>query len=395
VGEYRIVFNNPGLVGHELTYMADAILRGHSAGNGSYTKRCQEFLERKLGSPKVLLTTSCTDALELAALLLNIQPGDEILLPSFTFVSTANAFVLRGAIPVFVDIRPDTLNLDPELLPGAITARTKAVVPVHYAGVGCEMERICAVAGDYSIAVIEDNAHGLFGRYRNKFLGTFGSLATQSFHESKNVICGEGGALVVNDPSFVERAEILRQKGTDRSRFDRGQVDKYTWVDLGSSFLPSDILAAFLLAQLERYEYIQTKRKQIWHTYFDQLKSWAEAHQVQLPHVPSNCEQSYHMFYIIMPTPELRDAMIQHLKRCGIMAVFHYVPLHLSQMGQCLAPNASCPVTVRASSCLLRLPFYNDLSESQQAQVLEAVQRFDTWDDYHIPNRVGVAGMAQ
>ncbi len=393
--EYRILFNNPCLVGHELTYIADAILRGHSAGNGIYTKRCQQFLEDKLGSPKVLLTTSCTDALELTALLLDIQPGDEVLLPSFTFVSTANAFVLRGAVPVFVDIRPDTLNLNVDLLTDAITPRTKAVIPVHYAGVGCEMDRICSLARRHSIAVVEDNAQGLFGRYRNQFLGTFGSLATLSFHETKNVTCGEGGALVVNDPAFIERGEILREKGTNRSRFDRGQVDKYTWVDLGSSFLPSDILAAFLLAQLERYDYIRAKRQRIWETYSDQLKGWAEEHHVQLPHVPSNCEQSYHMFYVIMPSPELRDAMIQHLKRCGIMAVFHYVPLHLSQMGQRLAPNTSCPVTVRASSCLLRLPFYNDLSEPQQAEVLEAIQRFDTWDDYQIADRAGMAGMAR
>jgi dTDP-4-amino-4,6-dideoxygalactose transaminase len=394
VGDYRIVFNNPGLVGHELTYMADAILRGHCAGNGTYTRKCQELLQRKLGSPKVLLTTSCTDALELTALLLDIKPGNEVLLPSFTFVSTANAFVLRGARPVFVDIRPDTLNLDPDLLSSAITSQTRAIVPVHYAGVGCEMEAICSVAENYSLAVVEDNAHGLFSRYRNKFLGTFGCCGVQSFHESKNVICGEGGALVVNDPALIERAEILRQKGTDRSRFDRGQVDKYTWVDVGSSFLPSDILAAFLFAQLERYEYIHAKRKKIWDTYFDQLSSWAQEHQVQLPHIPDYCEQSYHMFYMIMPSPALRDAMIQHLKRCGIMAVFHYVPLHESQMGQRFAPNASCPVTSRVSSCLLRLPFYNDLAESDQSEVLDAIQHFDAWKGYQV-RLAGEAMMAQ
>ncbi|MBV8843219.1 MAG: dTDP-4-amino-4,6-dideoxygalactose transaminase [Bryobacterales bacterium] len=382
MGDYRIVFNNPSLVGHELTYMADAIHRGHSAGNGIYTKKCQDLLERKLGSPKVLLTTSCTDALELSALLLDIKSGDEIILPSFTFVSTANAFVLRGAKPVFVDIRPDTLNLDADLLSSAITSNTKAVVPVHYAGVGCEMDRICSLADNYSLAVVEDNAHGLFSRYRNKYLGTFGCCATQSFHESKNVICGEGGALVLNDPTLMERAEILRQKGTDRSRFDRGQVDKYTWVDIGSSFLPSDVIAAFLFAQLERYENIQAKRKKIWDTYFDQLSSWAEEHQVQLPHIPDYCEQSYHMFYMIMPSAELRDAMIRHLKASGIMAVFHYVPLHESQMGQRLAPNSVCPVTSRVSSCLVRLPFYNDLSESDQSEVVNAIQCFDGWKGY-------------
>jgi dTDP-4-amino-4,6-dideoxygalactose transaminase len=382
------------LVGHELTYMADAILRGHSAGDGIYTRKCQDLLERKLGSPKALLTTSCTDALELTALLLDVKPGDEVLLPSFTFVSTANAFVLRGARPVFVDIRPDTLNLDLDLLASAITSKTKAIVPVHYAGVGCQMDGICSLAKNNSLAIVEDNAHGLFSRYRNKFLGTFGCCAAQSFHESKNVICGEGGALLVNDPALIERAEILRQKGTDRSRFDRGQVDKYTWVDVGSSFVPSDILAAFLYAQLERYEYIHAKRKKIWDTYFDQLSRWAEEHQVQLPHIPDYCEQSYHMFYMIMPSTALRDAMIQHLKRSGIMAVFHYAPLHESQMGQRLAPKASCPVTSRVSSCLLRLPFYNDLSESDQSEVLNAIRRFDAWKDDQMPT-AGAAIMAQ
>jgi dTDP-4-amino-4,6-dideoxygalactose transaminase len=394
VSEYRIGFNNPGLVGQELTYMADTILRRHSAANGTYTRRCEGFLEGKLGSPKVLLTTSCTDALELTALLLRIKPGDEVLLPSFTFVSTANAFVLRGARPVFIDIRPDTLNMDPDLLSSAITPKTKAIVPVHYAGVGCEMDRICTVAAKHSLAIVEDNAHGLFSRYRNKFLGTFGCCATQSFHETKNVICGEGGALVVNDPALIERAEILRQKGTDRSRFDRGEVDKYTWLDVGSSFLPSDILAAFLFAQLERYEYIQAKRKKIWDTYFDQLFSWAQEHQVQLPHIPDYCEQSYHMFYMIMPSTALRNGMIQHLKRCGIMAVFHYVPLHESPMGRRLSPNASCPVTSRVSSCLLRLPFYNDLSECDQSEILNAIQRFGAWKEYQV-RAAGATVMAQ
>lgn len=376
--QYRVVFNKAGLVGRELAYIADA-LRSRSAGNGTFTKRCQAFLERELGAPKVLLTTSCTAALELAALLLDIQPGDEVVLPSFTFVSTANAFVLRGAVPVFVDIRPDTLNLDEELLSRAITAKTKVIVPVHYAGIGCEMETICAVARAHGVAVVEDNAQGLFGRYKTQFLGTFGSLATQSFHETKNVICGEGGALVLNDRSLIERAEILWEKGTNRSRFDRGEVDKYTWVDLGSSFLPSDILAAFLCAQLERYDDIRAKRERIWHTYFELLKPWAEEHHVQLPYIPGHCEQSYNTFYLIMPTPGIRRAMIEHLKRRGIMAVFHYIPLHLSAMGRRFAPDASCPVTVRVSECLLRLPFYNDLSESQQGEVVEAIQTFEEW----------------
>ena len=258
---YRIPFNKPGLMGHELTYIADAILHGHSAGDGTYTRRCHQYLEKELGCARVQLTTSCTHALEMCALLLGIAPGDEVIVPSFTFVSTVNAFVLRGARPVFVDIRPDTLNLDESLLEGLITPRTKAILPVHYAGVGCEMEIILKVAADHNVTVVEDNAHGLFARYKGKYLGTFGQLATQSFHETKNIICGEGGALVINDPRYVERAEIIREKGTNRSRFYRGQVDKYTWVDIGSSYLPSDLLAAFLLAQLEKHHEIREIRR--------------------------------------------------------------------------------------------------------------------------------------
>ena len=389
--EYRIPFNNPCLVGDELTHIADAILRGHSSGNGTYTKRCQQLLETKLGAAKILLTTSCTSALELAALLVDIQPGDEVIIPSFTFVSTVNAFVLRGAVPVFVDIRPNTLNMDADLLSSAITVRTKAIVPVHYAGVGCEMESICALGRERGIAVIEDNAHGLFAKYDHKYLGTFGSLATQSFHETKNITCGEGGALIVNDPDLIERAEILWQKGTNRNRFDRGEVDKYTWVDVGSSFLPSDILAAFLFAQLSRYEEIREKRARIWRTYFERLGPWAKEHRVQLPYVPKHCDQSFHMFYMVMPSSTARDALIQHLKRRGIMAVIHYVPLHLSPMGQRLAPKADCPVTAHVSSCLVRLPFYNDLSQPQLSDVVEAIEAFDEWDSARDSAQASVA----
>jgi dTDP-4-amino-4,6-dideoxygalactose transaminase len=266
---FKIPFNKPCLTGNELRYIADAITRGHSAGDGSFTRRCHEILERILGAPRVLLTTSCTHALEMAALLLEIKPGDEVIVPSFTFVSTVNAFVLRGARPVFIDIRPDTLNLDESLLEPLITSRTRAVLPVHYAGVGCEMDRILATASRHGVAVVEDNAHGLFGRYKSRFLGTLGCLATQSFHETKNLTCGEGGALVINDQRYVSRAEILREKGTNRSRFFRGEVDKYSWVDIGSSYLPSDILAAFLCAQLERHEQIMMTRRRIWECYYE------------------------------------------------------------------------------------------------------------------------------
>jgi len=385
---YRIPFNKPGLTGNELHYIAEAIIRGQSSGDGSFTRKCHALLQQILGSGPVLLTTSCTHALEMAALLLRIQPGDEVIVPSFTFVSTVNAFVMRGARPVFIDIRPDTLNLDEAHLASLITSRTRAVLPVHYAGVGCEMDRILPVAARHGLAVVEDNAHGLFGRYKGKPLGTFGCLAAQSFHETKNVICGEGGALVINDETLFERAEIIREKGTNRSRFFRGMVDKYTWVDIGSSYLPADILAAFLYAQLENREQIMAKRKRIWNAYNSSLQDWAVEHDVRLPCIPAECEQPYHMFYLVMPSLETRQALIDHLKSRGILSVFHYLPLHLSPMGSTFGGRpGQCPVTERTSECLLRLPFYNDLSEDEQAQVVTAIQRFDRW----MPSRIGAA----
>lgn len=354
--------------------MADAIKRGHASGDGPYTKRCQELLEEELGVPKVLLTTSCTDALEMAALLLGIRPGDEVIAPAFTFVSTINSFVLHGARPVFVDVRPDTLNIDESRLEGLITSQTKAIVPVHYAGVGCAMDDILAVARRYKIPIVEDNAHGLFGKYKRKNLGTFGSFGTQSFHETKNIICGEGGALLINDPSYVERAEIIWEKGTDRSRFFRGQVNKYTWVDVGSSFLPSDILAAFLYAQLEERRQIQSKRQRIWEYYYTHLLEWAEGTGVRLPIVPADCEQPYHMFYLLLPSFEYRQQLIGHLESKGIMAVFHYLPLHLSIMGRKFGgKEGDCPVTEDVSDRLLRLPFYNDLSEENLQFVVNSI----------------------
>ncbi|NJN67664.1 MAG: dTDP-4-amino-4,6-dideoxygalactose transaminase [Chloroflexaceae bacterium] len=371
----RIPFNKPWLNGKELYYIATVIQAGHASGDGIYTRKCHALLEQALGVPKVLLTTSCTDALEMAALLLDIQPGNEVIVPSFTFVSTANAFVLRGARPVFADIRPDTLNLDETQLERLITPRTKAIVPVHYGGVGCEMDAIMDVAGRSGVAVIEDNAHGLFGTYRGRYLGTFGCLATQSFHETKNFTCGEGGALLINDPQYVERAEILREKGTNRSRFFRGQVDKYTWVDLGSSFLPSDILAAFLYAQLEAREQIQAMRRRVWDYYAVHLAEWAAERGVQLPTVPGCCEQPYHMFYLLLPSHAQRQALIAHLKAHGMLSVFHYLPLHLSDMGRRFGGQAGdCPVTEDVSDRLVRLPFYNELSEAEQAEVVAAIR---------------------
>jgi dTDP-4-amino-4,6-dideoxygalactose transaminase len=373
----KVDFNHPITVGNELEYVRQAIENAHISGDGPFTKKCHAQLEEQLGVPRALLTTSCTHALEMAAILLDIQPGDEVIFPDFTFVSTVNAFVLRGAMPVFLDIRPDTLNLDESSLEAAITPRTKAVVPVHYAGVGCEMDIIMEIASRRNIHVVEDNAHGLFGRYKGKYLGTFGSLATQSFHETKNFTSGEGGALLINDPRLVERAEIIREKGTNRSRFFRGQVDKYTWMDIGSSYLPSDLLAAFLFAQLEQREKIQSHRKQVWEMYHAGLKDWALAHDVQLPYVPGHCEQPYHMFYILMPDLDRRQKMITFLYERGIISVFHYLPLHLSEMGTKFGGRqGDCPVTERVSDQLVRLPFHNALSSSDVELVIETIREF-------------------
>jgi dTDP-4-amino-4,6-dideoxygalactose transaminase len=380
MSRYPIPFNKPSLAGNELRYMAEAVASGHTAGDGSFTAKCRAFLEDALGAPRALLTTSCTHALEMAALLLDIGPGDEVIVPSFTFVSTVNAFVLRGATPVFADIRADTLNLDERALEALVTARTKAIVPVHYAGVACEMDRILEIAAGHGVSVVEDNAHGLFARYRGRVLGTLGALATQSFHETKNVICGEGGALIVNDPRYVERAEILREKGTNRSRFFRGQVDKYTWVDVGSSYLMSDILAAFLYAQLEQYDAIAASRKRIWETYASCLAEWAPEHRVGLPFVPAECEQPHHMFYLLLPSLATREALIEHLKERGILSVFHYLPLHVSDMGLRFGGYAGqCPVTEDVSDRLLRLPFYNSLTEGEQSEVIDGLRSFDGW----------------
>ena len=371
----RIPFNRPFFSGREFELIQEAIANWQLSGDGVFTKKCHALLEKELGVPKALLTTSCTHALEMAALLLDIKPGDEVIVPSFTFPSTVNAFVLRGARPVFIDIRPDTLNLDETKLESLISPCTKAIVVVHYAGVGCEMNAILQVAGRHGIPVVEDNAHGLFGRYKGNYLGTLGCLATQSFHETKNFTCGEGGARLINDPRYIERAEILREKGTNRSRFFRGEVGKYTWVDIGSSYLPSDILAAFLYAQLEAREIIQSKRERIWNYYQEHLRDWALDYGVRLPSVPSHCEQPFHMFYLLLPSLEARQALITYLNTVEINSVFHYLPLHLSSMGRRFGgKSGDCPITEEISDRLLRLPFYNDLTEADQARVLSGLK---------------------
>ncbi len=374
---YRIPFNRPAQLGNEFEYISQALENGHASGNGPFTKRCEALLQESLGVPQVILTTSCTHALEMSALLLRIQPGDEVILPSFTFVTTANAFVLRGARPVFVDVRPDTLNLDERRVEEAITEQTRAIVPVHYAGIGCQMDVLGEIAGRHALPVVEDNAQGLFGRFQGRYLGTFGALATVSFHETKNFTCGEGGALLVNDPGLIERAEIISEKGTDRSRFFRGEVDKYTWVDVGSSYILSDLLAAYLLAQLERRDHVMRKRAAIFQRYAEGLADLEVAGRLRLPVVPADCEPTNHLFYLLLPSGEQRDALIQHLKAQGILAVFHYVPLHTSKMGRQFGyTEADCPVTQDVSRRLVRLPFYNDLTEADQMHVIEQIRVF-------------------
>ncbi|MBN8226215.1 dTDP-4-amino-4,6-dideoxygalactose transaminase [Corallococcus macrosporus] len=372
-----IPFNRLSMLGDEAKFIDEALAKSHLMGDGGFTKKCHALLEASLPGGKALLTTSCTHALEMAGLLLDLKPGDEVIVPSFTFVSTANAFALRGARIVFADVRPDTLNLDEAKLEALITPRTRLIVPVHYAGVGCEMDALLAIAARHGLPVVEDNAHGLFGTYRGRPLGTLGAFSTLSFHETKNISCGEGGALLVNDARFAERAEIIREKGTNRSRFFRGQVDKYTWVDIGSSYVMSDLLAAFLYGQLQARERIQACRRALWETYHRELSAWAAAQGVTVPHVPAHCEQSFHMYYLLMPSLEARTRFIQHLRAQDINAVFHYLPLHLSQMGQHHGGRAGdCPVTEDVSDRLVRLPFFTTMTEAEQARVLAAVRDF-------------------
>jgi dTDP-4-amino-4,6-dideoxygalactose transaminase len=375
----HIPFNRSSILGGELEYIFQTITAGQIAGNQIFSHKCHSLLESLLGVRRALVTTSCTHALEMAALLLSLKPGDEVIVPSFTFVSTINAFVLRGAVPVFVDIRADTLNLDEAKIEPLITTRTRAIVPVHYAGVGCEMDTILELATKHGLPVIEDNAHGLFGKYKGRWLGTMGCLGTQSFHETKNFTCGEGGALLINDDRYIERAEIIREKGTNRACFFRGQVDKYSWVDVGSSYVMSDILAAFLFAQLEKWMDVQTGRQKIWENYHQGLRVWCQNRGVRQPFVPGHCEPAWHMYYLVMPSLSARTDLIAHLQKQGISAVFHYQPLHTSTMGLRFGGGHSdCPVTEEISDRLLRLPFYNSMTEQEQSLVIDSVCSFQT-----------------
>jgi dTDP-4-amino-4,6-dideoxygalactose transaminase len=372
-----IPFNRPAFTPASLQAFQEAVAQQHYSGDGRFTKRCHQLLEEAIGTRKALLTTSCTHALEMCALLLVLEAGDEVIVPSFTFVSTVNAFALRGVKPVFADIRPDTLNIDERRLPALITPRTRAIVVVHYAGIGCEMDEILALATQHGIVVVEDNAHGLFGRYRGRWLGTLGALATQSFHETKNFSCGEGGALLLNDARYIERSEILREKGTNRSRFFRGQVDKYTWVDLGSSYLPSELLAALLAPQLAGWRDIQGARRAVWERYATGLADWARGANARLPVVPAHCDSAYHMFHLLLPDLAVRTAFIAHLRSRGILATFHYQPLDRAPMAAQFQPQPdACPVTSDVADRLVRLPFYNTLGTADQDRVMDAVREF-------------------
>ena len=374
---YKIPFNRADIGKNDIELLGESISAGHISGNGPFTKRAEEQITKILGNDRTLLTTSCTHALEMSALLLRLKPGDEVIVPAFTFVSTASAFMLYGAKPVFVDVRQDTLNIDVDQAEAAITPRTRAICVVHYGGVGCEMERLVKLAQDHNLILIEDNAHGLFAKYRGKYLGTFGALATQSFHETKNITCGEGGALVINDASLAERAEILREKGTDRTKFLRGQVDKYTWVDTGSSWVISDLLAAILFGQLCRADDIYIQRMKIWNRYHTELQTWASKHNVAMPTVPDGCEHTGHVYHLRFQRGDQRDKFIDHLKQLGIYAVFHYQPLHLSTVGRSLGGrDGQFPVTESAGDCLVRLPLFNALTDDEQTHIIESVKVF-------------------
>jgi dTDP-4-amino-4,6-dideoxygalactose transaminase len=374
---HRIPFNKPCLIGPELAYLAQAVAGGHTSSNGPFTQSVEQLLETKFGVARALLTTSCTSALEMAALLCDLMPGDEVIMPSYTFVSAANAVVLRGATPVFVDIRRDTLNIDERLIEAAITPRTRAIFVVHYAGQACEMDAIMAIAERHGLVVVEDAAQAVYSRYNDRWLGTIGHLGCYSFHETKNIACGEGGALLINDDRFTARAEVLRDKGTNRRQFQLGVVDKYTWVDVGSSYGPSDMLAAFLLGQLENMEAITARRREIFYRYSVGLRALADAGDISLPEIASRRTINYHIFYVMTADFDERTDLIEFLRQSGIIAVFHYVPLHSSPFFRSVSTtDAALPVTDDVSRRLLRLPMYFDLTDEQVDEIAEQIGEF-------------------
>jgi dTDP-4-amino-4,6-dideoxygalactose transaminase len=376
MNENTIPFNWPYMTGKELYYIAEAHFQGRLAGDGPFTQRCHTWLEQLSGCTKALLTHSCTAALELSAILLNLEPGDEVIMPSYTFVSTANAFVLRGAVPVFVDVREDTLNLDENLIEAAITDRTKAIVPVHYAGVGCEMDKIMAIAQKHNLKVVEDAAQGMMSKYKGQALGSIGDLGTYSFHETKNIISGEGGCLLVNNPELALRAEIIREKGTDRSQFFRGEIDKYTWQDIGSSFLPGELTAAFLWGQLEEAHRITVERLKIWQHYHEMLLPFEEQNLLRRPIIPDSCQHNGHMYYILLSPTIERQLLLDKFRENGISAIFHYIPLHSSPAGQRYTrAHGSLMVTDSIAERLIRLPLWLGLSITQQQRVVDILRQ--------------------
>ncbi|MFC9711219.1 dTDP-4-amino-4,6-dideoxygalactose transaminase [Paenibacillus sp. NPDC056933] len=372
-----IPFNKPAITGKEAVYVSEAIISGHLSGDGGFTKKCNEWFEKNFEANKALLTTSCTHALEMAAILIDIKAGDEVIMPSYTFVSTANAFVVRGAKIVFVDVRPDTMNMNENLIEGAITSKTKAIVPVHYAGVSCDMDTIMELAKKYNLIVVEDAAQGVMSTFKGKKLGTIGHLGCYSFHETKNYNCGEGGALIINDKRFIERAEIIREKGTNRARFFRGQVDKYSWVDIGSSYLPSELNAAFLFAQLENSELINAYRLDCWETYYKGLKELEVSGKIELPTVPGNISHNAHMFYLKAANLDERTRLINHLKSRHIQSVFHYIPLHSSQAGKEYGRLSGEDIyTTQESERLIRLPLYYNITLDEINKVITEIKDF-------------------
>ena len=377
-GEKMFVsFNKPPYIGKESEYVLDAVNKGHISGDGEYTKKCAKKLEELSGTKKALLTTSCTHATEMAALLSDIKPGDEVIMPSYTFVSTADAFVLRGATPVFVDIRPDTMNIDETLIEDAITSKTKAIVPVHYAGVGCEMDTIMDIARRHNLTVIEDAAQAIASTYKGKALGTFGDFGCYSFHETKNISMGEGGALLIQNEDMIEPAEIIREKGTNRAKFFRGQIDKYTWVNYGSSYLPSDMNAAYLWAQLENIDIIQKKRISVWNRYREGLSELEKKEYIEFGVIPDECTNNAHMFYIKVRDLETRTELIRYLKEKGIMAVFHYVPLHSAPAGRKFGRfNGEDRYTTKESERLIRLPLFYSIADEEVNFIIEIVKEF-------------------
>lgn len=370
-----IPFNKPYITNKEIEYIQAAISKGRISGDGYYTKKCSEFIENTFGTKKALLTTSCSSALDMAALLLDLKEGDEVIMPSYTFVSTANAVALRGAKPIFADIQENTLNIDPKDIERKITNKTKAIFPVHYAGVSCDMDRIMHIAKKYNLKVVEDAAQGVNAKYKNKYLGTIGDIGCYSFHETKNYICGEGGAILINqDEELAKRAEIIREKGTNRSQFFRGEVDKYTWVDVGSSYLPSDILAAMLWAQFERLDEINDMREKVYKSYYNGLHDLEKQGKLRLSVIPEDCESNYHIFYILLNTEEERNYVMDKLKESGVSAVFHYIPLHTSPMGLKLGyKKGDLPKTENLSGRLLRLPMYAELKDKEINYIIDKI----------------------